>query len=432
MTRLNIGSGRDYRAGFINVDLHDPLADVAQSVHLLKFADESAAEITASQLVEHLGFFKALCFFSEAYRALRPDGKLIIETPDIESAFARFSAAPRPARERLMQWIYGLETPGMGHVFCFPRELLEEKLRGQGFEITAVEKTEAALDNPALRITARKSGSAAKMAICRLRRALVESGLLDFSEETLSAQYEALLSRIAALIEKTGGKPDDAALRECLYEAAVCAPAVTQLFQTLAAPDSEPGLYLKAARILEGASFTARCESEFLSIPPAPMGQEAAYRKIAGWSRRAVDRVLSGETVCDACSAGETDMFGGGAYRKRAAAFFSPALLSRKGMLEFAEGAKLFALKDYPAALRKFESSLRYYRDCPETWLNLGRLCAALRQPAQSRKYYEGAARCCEAAGDAEAARRMLPEADEICSSIVKEPAIPWRAREER
>ncbi|MFA5161713.1 MAG: hypothetical protein WC421_05665 [Elusimicrobiales bacterium] len=417
--KINIGSGRDYRAGYENADPFNPNADASFSAHCMDFPDECAEEILAAQIIEHLGFFKAVFFLAEAYRILRPDGRLVIETPDIAEAFARFGGAARAGRERLLQWIYGLETAGMGHVFCFPEELLAEKLRAQGFEIKAVERFEAGTDNPAVRVIAEKTESRdGEMLFCRFRRRLAVCGLADFSEETLSSETEALVTRLRNVAAPDGrlvDLSDGKVFASCLYESACCAPAVSVFFRTLENAGLSPGIYLRAALILEGGAFSARCEREFLAIPPAPLSQDAAFAKTAAWSRAAIDRILAGKSVCEACSSCGPDLLGEGAHKKRAKAFFSQKMLSLKAQEEFSAGLKAASCGDYHAALSAFELSAGYYRDCPDTYINLAYCAAALGMNQQSERWKDCARQCGGLRGDAE-----------VCLSV------PWRGDHEQ
>jgi hypothetical protein len=436
--KLNIGSGRDLLEGYVNVDLHDTGADIAQSAHCMSFADETAAELRAAQLLEHLGYFKALYFLSEAYRILRPDGTLVIETPDIEKAFARFGAAERPARERLMQWIYGLETPGMGHVFCFPRELLEERLAKQGFALESVENFETEQDNPSLRFTARKKKSrAGEMLFCRLRQTLVKKNIAAFADEASSAALEGALDnlkRIAAPEGLLASWRDEAAMRECLYQAAVCAPLAANFFRLMEEGNDDPSLFHRAALILEGGAFSSRCLREFEAIPAKPMAQDEAYMQTLNWARAAIDKILAGETVCDACASSGTEFFGDACYRKEADGIFAPVVLSKKGEAAFASALKLLIQDDRQQALHGFETSLKLYRNCPETYLNMARLNAAMNLQAKAERLYDQAAQCFELSGRARRAQEVLREKGEICLIEGVEsirPAVPWREGEQ-
>jgi SAM-dependent methyltransferase len=86
--KLNLGCGRFPMAGYVNVD-GDPSAR-ADVVHDLEsfpypFADGSAAEITASHVLEHLR--DPFAAVAECSRILRPEGRLTIKVPHCSRGF---------------------------------------------------------------------------------------------------------------------------------------------------------------------------------------------------------------------------------------------------------------------------------------------------------------------------------------------------------
>ena len=138
--KLNLGCGGLYKKDYLNVDaFDDTVADKNMSALNLKLKDNSIATIEASQLIEHLGLINSIYALSECFRVLELNGALAIETPDIKTSFKKYINGDREDRKNLLTWIYGLETPGMQHKFCFPDDLLEEILRKIGF--TNIKKT---------------------------------------------------------------------------------------------------------------------------------------------------------------------------------------------------------------------------------------------------------------------------------------------------
>ena len=127
--KLNLGCGGEYKEGYINIDaFNSTVADELMSATALKFADNSIEIIEARQLIEHLGFIESIYALAECFRVLEPNGILIIETPDIMNSFKKYVEGDDEMRKNILPWIYGLETPGMQHKFCFPDVLLEKFL----------------------------------------------------------------------------------------------------------------------------------------------------------------------------------------------------------------------------------------------------------------------------------------------------------------
>jgi len=79
--KLNLGSGKDYRHGYINVDQSRIFkADVYHNLELpWPWPDDSVSEIYCSHILEHI--HNIVLFFNEAYRVLKPSGTMEIIVP---------------------------------------------------------------------------------------------------------------------------------------------------------------------------------------------------------------------------------------------------------------------------------------------------------------------------------------------------------------
>lgn len=84
--RLNLGCDRTQIAGYVGVDFNpDVDPDVLADVEHLPFEDDSADEIYASHVLEHLPYdSKAL---QEWLRVLKPGGMLTVVVPDINGVY---------------------------------------------------------------------------------------------------------------------------------------------------------------------------------------------------------------------------------------------------------------------------------------------------------------------------------------------------------
>ena len=193
--RLNVGCGRDYKIGYVNIDINPSVkSDAVMSAHDLKFEDSLFEEIIASHLIEHLGFFKAKFFLSEAYRTLKEGGVLILETPYIEKTFENFLKASNPSeREKILGWVYGSESAYQNHLYCFPLELLDSLLKEAGFEIEKTEFYDYEPLRPAVRICALKKTSEKANKKSYLRKKALNEGKMDFSDESAAAEFEKRL-----------------------------------------------------------------------------------------------------------------------------------------------------------------------------------------------------------------------------------------------
>ncbi|MGD9642345.1 MAG: methyltransferase domain-containing protein [Elusimicrobiales bacterium] len=255
--KLNIGCGYNRLEGWFNVDNSaDSAADRLMEAHDLRLESGSADEIKALQLVEHLGFFKTKYFFSECWRVLKPGGLLTLETPDIEKTFSVFLSGDAAAREAALGWIYGPETAGMGHAYCFPKELLSELLAEAGFETRAVTEFLFQAHRPALRFEAEKKEGERAAVNAAMRRRLLDKGLAVFRREEESAGLELAVRHLA------GGAGDPGSELE---QALISAPAALEYFTLAEENEQRPSPAAAAcARLLEW-DLQGRMFAEFLA-----------------------------------------------------------------------------------------------------------------------------------------------------------------------
>ena len=79
-TRLNLGSGNEPLAGYVNVDRRTvPGVQVVADVTRLPFPDGCAGEVVASSLLEH--FADPYSVLGEVHRVLSPDGGFVMRVP---------------------------------------------------------------------------------------------------------------------------------------------------------------------------------------------------------------------------------------------------------------------------------------------------------------------------------------------------------------
>lgn len=197
--KLNIGCGWNYLKGYINIDSSkNSRADRIMQAHDLDFKSGSVDEIIAMHIIEHLGFFKAKYFLSECFRVLKPGGILKIETPHIEKTFKIFLKAKSvKVREKTLGWVYGAETEGMGHKYCFPVELMEKLTAEAGFKILKKEFFDYDTYRPVYRFILQKPEFSRKgNFVAEFRKELLKKKIPCFTNELVSFQQEKVINKV--------------------------------------------------------------------------------------------------------------------------------------------------------------------------------------------------------------------------------------------
>lgn len=194
--KLNAGCGRNKIKGYINIDINPKVKpDYVMPLWDLDFDDESFNEVLSKQSIEHLGFFKTKYFLNEAFRVLKYEKFLIIETVDIEESFKLFlNLDNADGKERVLNWIFGSETKYMNHLYCFPKELLRSILNEAGFEI--IDEISFFYENlrPAIKIVAIKKNK--NLNEVKLRKLLVKHNIFDEEDEIIYFEVERIIKSI--------------------------------------------------------------------------------------------------------------------------------------------------------------------------------------------------------------------------------------------
>ncbi len=149
--KLNLGCGRKKWDGFINVDYpnkwHPVTPDVMCDIKNLPFKDNSADEIHAIHVIEHLYVWEVESALIEWQRVLKPSSKMILELPDLEKVLWWF----QKSSNLILTWfaLYGdpkYKDPHMNHKWAYTFNMLKELLEKLGF--IEIQKTEALFHVP--------------------------------------------------------------------------------------------------------------------------------------------------------------------------------------------------------------------------------------------------------------------------------------------
>jgi ubiquinone/menaquinone biosynthesis C-methylase UbiE len=168
MIKLNLGCGDKILDGFINVDVANERAgkqpDVICDVRNLdKFSDNYADEILSVHVIEHFWRWEVIQILKEWVRVLKPNGKLIIECPNLKSACEEFlknpdlHSGPGPEGQRTMWVFYGdprWTDPLMVHRWGYTPQSLANIIHQAGLRDLRLEPAQFKLREPRdMRIT---------------------------------------------------------------------------------------------------------------------------------------------------------------------------------------------------------------------------------------------------------------------------------------
>jgi predicted SAM-dependent methyltransferase len=105
--RLQIGSGDNVLAGWLNTDLHPKRPEVAflDATERFPVGDATFEYVFSEHQIEHIDHEQGRHLLRECFRVLRPGGRLRVATPDLDRLL-RLAASPRSAiQERYIRWI---------------------------------------------------------------------------------------------------------------------------------------------------------------------------------------------------------------------------------------------------------------------------------------------------------------------------------------
>jgi predicted SAM-dependent methyltransferase len=167
--KLHLGCGPNKLPGWLNSDAlhHDPgptfILDVSQR---FPFDDNTFDHAYSEHMIEHIPFEHGQIMIQEAYRVLKPGGKIRITTPDINFLIDVLKNPDNELYKRYLEWSTPLLMPwapyidpiflfnnfvrAWGHVFIYDKKTLASSLLSAGFH-TITEHKICESEDPELR-----------------------------------------------------------------------------------------------------------------------------------------------------------------------------------------------------------------------------------------------------------------------------------------
>ncbi|WP_088892090.1 glycosyltransferase [Leptolyngbya ohadii] len=140
--KLHLGCGRKVKEGYLNIDAHVSAPGILRmDIFNLDFPEASVDEIFTEHMLEHLSKFEVPVALQEWARVLKPNGKLMMNLPNLEWCLREWLAKPESDRWGWqLDTIFGLQThPGEFHKTGFTKPRLIHLLREAGFNHITIE-----------------------------------------------------------------------------------------------------------------------------------------------------------------------------------------------------------------------------------------------------------------------------------------------------
>jgi len=392
--KLNIGCGKKYDSDYCNIDLYEDLvADRLMSAFNLDFDDNACDEIKAIHIIEHLSFFETIYALSEFFRVLEPNGKLILETPDLEKACQHYLKANGEQKKDILGWFFGIPHKGLQHKLCFPPFLLIELLENTGFDniITSSFYNDESI--PSVRFKCFKSGNSdVFQVISNLRKELLLSNQIDFADSFLIKEQEDLVTFIASKLLEVKKTQKKELIKELFIELLFKWPKIVQTL----------------LQVIENESYISQVESIkikeiselliehnivnilFNSITEGatnPGTQRIVFFSVESFARKLIENLLDSKENQESYIEKLKNLQN--TSQDLSNKIFSANLIERKAQNLFYLGIKSFHQKNYTHAHNLFLRAIKLNRDNYLFFWNLSRTLAKLESYNQSVKVYK-------------------------------------------
>ena len=395
--KLNIGCGKKYDPNFCNIDLYEDLvADRLMSAFNLEFDDNNCEEIKAIHIIEHLSFFETIYALSEFFRVLEPNGKLILETPDLEKTCQHYLKANGEQKKEILGWLYGIPHTGLQHKLCFPPFLLIELLENAGFDNITTTSFYNDEVIPSIRVECYKSGNSDEFeifqVISKLRKKLLLSNQIDFADSFLTKEQEELVTFIASKLLESKKIKKKELIKELFVELLFKWPEVVKpLLSVIQNEDYISHVeYLnikEISDILDEYKIVNILFNSIIKGPINPGSQRIVFFSVESFARKLIENLLNSKENREIFVKNLKTLHKSSKDLNNK--IFSSNLIERKALNLYYLGIKSFHQKNYAHAHNLFLKAIKLNRDNFLFFWNLSKTLAKLESYNQSEKVYK-------------------------------------------
>ncbi len=394
--KLNIGCGKIYKEGFINIDAFDStVADKIMSADDLKFSSNTVERIEASQIIEHFGLMKSIYILAEWFRVLKPGGILLIETPDLVKSFKEFIEGDLETRKKVLTWIYGVESKGMMHSFCFPTDLLEMILEKTGFIVIEKSFYEKEENHPTQKIVCKKIKEYQPyQIIATFRKRLISKKIVEPQNYYITLEQEKLFDLFLEKIKQFCKEKKYEILDEIVIEGSVQNIKMTEILleeciNHKLVMKKKVNIHIETIKFLEKVDFLTILLHLIKESSDDAGTQNKIFKVVTSVGKQSVKKLLTEDAeklnvkdsllkLSKECVSSKT-------------VFLSYDLLEREAADLYYYGLKEFILGNYNKAIDRIKKAISIDRNHLLYYWNLGKLLSLTRNKSEAKSNYKNA-----------------------------------------
>lgn len=394
--KLNIGCGKTYKEGFINIDAFDStVADKIMSADNLKFAANSIDRIEACQIIEHFGLMKSIYILAEWFRVLKPGGTLLIETPDLVKSFKEFMEGDLETRKNVLTWIYGVESKGMSHSLCFPTDLLEMLLEKTGFVDIKKSFYEKEKNHSTQKFICKKTKDYSPFqVIATFRKKLISRKIVDIQDYYVLLEQEKLVDLFLEKIKKFYKTKKSGILDEIVIEGSVQNVKMTKLFleecinQKLVSKN-KVNTHIETLNFLDKIDFPSILFHLIKESSDIAGTQNKTFQTVNNVGKQSIKKLLLNDAEKSNVKASLLKL--SKECNTNKTVFFAYDLLEREASVFFYQGIKEFILGNYNKAINGFKEAIKIDRNHLLYYWNLARVLSLNGKNLEAKRVYDNA-----------------------------------------
>jgi tetratricopeptide (TPR) repeat protein len=288
-----------------------------------------------------------------------------------------------------MNWIFGLDTPGMSHKYGFPEELLKQLLREVGFVNIKIEQIRKRTLQPTLRVLCTKTDSQIHQFFTHLRKVLNQRGVVRIENQVDVIELEDLLQKILRLLLSGKDSLDRGQIKQVVGLASLSCPKVGLVLQETMKKhhlvnSAEIDPFSEILTEFESLDLTKVMLHTFLEMPIIPGTQSDTFDSVKTMMIKTIGKALSGDSEVLEKLRNTAESI----WSDMSLDFFSETMLENVSDKQLALGSKAFALGEYDDAIVHYRNSVKANRDALLGFWNLARLYGIRNEEKQALKYY--------------------------------------------